>query len=58
MEMDNWGVQRYIYQGILNLPAGCGNDWVLGWSQCCRNGAVNTLSSSSSQNMYVGATFR
>ncbi|MEZ4928884.1 MAG: hypothetical protein R2777_02580 [Chitinophagales bacterium] len=50
-----WGVQRYTYTGTLTLPPGCGNDWVLGWSQCCRNGAINTLSSPSNQNMYVGA---
>ncbi|MEZ4979477.1 MAG: gliding motility-associated C-terminal domain-containing protein [Chitinophagales bacterium] len=50
----SYGVQEWVYQGILNLPPGCGNDWILGWSQCCRNGAINTLSGPSSQDMYVG----
>ncbi|MCB9256912.1 MAG: hypothetical protein H6579_07275, partial [Chitinophagales bacterium] len=51
----NYGIQEWVYQGILNLPPGCGNDWILGWSQCCRNGAINTLSGPSSQDMFVGA---
>ena len=31
------GFELYTYQGVMNLPAGCGTDWVLGWSTCCRN---------------------
>lgn len=51
----NYGIQEWLYTGILNLPPGCGADWVLGWSQCCRNNAINTLNGPGSQNMYVGA---
>jgi gliding motility-associated-like protein len=51
----SYGIQEWLYQGILNLPPGCGTDWVLGWSQCCRNNAINTLNNPGSQNMFVGA---
>jgi len=51
----NYGIQQWTYQGILNLPPGCGTDWILGWSQCCRNNAINTLNNPGNQNMYVGA---
>ena len=51
----NYGIQEWLYQGILNLPPGCGNDWILGWSQCCRNNAINTLNNPGNQNMFIGA---
>lgn len=51
-----YGVEEYAYQGIVTLPEGCGNDWVLGWSDCCRNNAINTLSSPSSAAIYVSTT--
>ena len=31
-----YGVQEYVYQGVVTLPPGCGNDWVFGWTSCCR----------------------
>ncbi|MBS1624715.1 MAG: gliding motility-associated C-terminal domain-containing protein [Bacteroidetes bacterium] len=49
------GVEKYTFQGILNLPAGCGNDWVLSWNMCCRNAAITTLSNPSSENFYIEA---
>lgn len=49
------GVQKYTFSGILTLPAGCGNDWVLGWNMCCRNAAITTLSDPSSENFYIEA---
>lgn len=51
----NYGIQENIYQGVITLPPGCGDDWVLGWSQCCRNNAINTLSSPGNQNMGVSS---
>lgn len=51
----SFGVEQWTYQGILSLPANCGNDWVLGWSTCCRNNAVTTLSNPGNQNFYVEA---
>lgn len=49
------GVEKYTFSGILNLPAGCGNDWVLSWNMCCRNAAITTLSNPSSENFYIEA---
>lgn len=48
-----YGVQRFLYKGTLNLPAGCGSDWILSWDLCCRNAAINTLSNPSNQGTYV-----
>ena len=50
------GVEQYTYQGILNLPPGCGNDWILSWEVCCRNTIINTLNTPGSQSMYVSAS--
>ncbi len=50
-----YGIQKYIYEGILNLPIGCGTDWKLGWSLCCRNAAINSLSSPSNEGVYIEA---
>lgn len=51
----NFGIQQYTYQGLLTLPVGCGDDWVLGWSNCCRNFAISTLNTPGNQSMYVAA---
>jgi hypothetical protein len=51
----SYGVELYTYQGVMNLPPGCGNDWVLGWTECCRNSAITTLNSPGSQNIFVSA---
>ncbi len=48
------GVQEYIYKGIVTLPP-C-SDWILSYTLCCRNSAINTISAPSSQNMYIEAT--
>ncbi len=50
-----FGVQKVVYRGTLNLPAGCGNDWILSWDLCCRNAAINTLSNPSNQGTYIEA---
>lgn len=50
-----FGTEQWTYTGTLNLPQNCGNDWVLGWSTCCRNGAVTTLNGASGQSFYVSA---
>lgn len=39
----NPGVQKYEYTGIVTLPAAC-SDWVFGYTICCRNCAITTLS--------------
>ena len=51
-----YGVEEWVFQGVVTLPPGCGNDWVFGWSNCCRNNAINTLSSPGNQDMAVVTT--
>lgn len=36
-----FGVQQYVYQAIIVLPANC--NWTLYWSECCRNAAITTI---------------
>ena len=48
------GVQEYIYQTIVTLPAQC-VDWVFSFSLCCRNNAINTINTPGSENIYVQA---
>jgi hypothetical protein len=50
-----YGVEEWIYRGILTLPTGCANssDIVLSWSTCCRNGAITTLTNSGSLYLYA-----
>ncbi|MEZ4851604.1 MAG: hypothetical protein R3B93_23930 [Bacteroidia bacterium] len=50
------GIQEFTYKGTINLPPGCGNDWVLSWSSCCRNNAITTLLSPGSNGTYFQAT--
>lgn len=49
------GIQQYTYTGTLNLPAACGDDWVLSWASCCRNFAITTLNSPGSNGAYFSA---
>lgn len=51
-----YGVQQWFYQGVLNLPPGCGDDWILGWNECCRNAAITTLNNPATHDFYVHAT--
>jgi hypothetical protein len=54
-----YGVEEYIYSGILNLPPGCqAGDWILNWNNCCRNDAITTLNGGSSQNMSLNALLK
>ncbi|MBL0138201.1 MAG: hypothetical protein IPP86_06670 [Bacteroidetes bacterium] len=39
----NPGIQKYEYTGTVTLPAQC-TDWRFGYSICCRNCAITTLS--------------
>jgi len=48
------GVEEYIYQGIVTLPAQC-NDWVFSFSLCCRNNAINTIYNPGDEDIYVEA---
>ncbi len=48
-----YGVEKHVYEGILNLPPGCGTDWVLSWNSCCRNNAITNLANPGNQDMYI-----
>jgi gliding motility-associated-like protein len=50
-----YGVEKYIYEGTLNLPPGCGTDWVLGFTVNARNNAINNLASPGNQSMFIYA---
>lgn len=49
------GVQIYTYCATLTLPAAC-PDWVISYSECCRNSAITNLSGASSYDQYIEAT--
>ena len=53
-----YGVEEWIYRGIVTLPATCANanDIVLSWSDCCRNPGITTLSTPASDGIYLYAT--
>lgn len=48
-----YGVEKYTYTGVLNLPPGCGSDWTLSWSLCCRNNAITNLSAPGNESIYI-----
>jgi hypothetical protein len=48
-----YGVEKHVYEGILNLPPGCGTDWVIGWGTCCRNYAITNLTQPGNEDMYI-----
>ncbi len=45
------GVEVYVYQGTITLPADC-NDWIVSYSDCCRNSAITN---STGASFYVEA---
>lgn len=49
------GIQEWIYDGIITLPAQC-SDWIFGYSLCCRNAAITTINSPSSNTFYIYAS--
>jgi len=40
---NNYGIQRWIYEGTVSLPAGCGTDWVFYTDECCRSNSIDNL---------------
>lgn len=48
-----YGIQRWVYETTIDLPAGCGSDWVIWTDDCCRSGAIDNLNNPGSQ----GTTF-
>ncbi len=43
----NFAMEEYTYQGMLTFPQAAA-DWILSYSDCCRNGAITTLLPNSS----------
>lgn len=39
----NPGIKQYRYYQTVNLPMQC-SDWIIGWSYCCRNCDITTMS--------------
>lgn len=50
------GIQKYEYTGNVTLPGQC-SDWVFGYSICCRNCAITTLSYTPNNCSGVPATY-
>lgn len=48
------GVQEWVFQGPMTLPANC-DDWVLSFNLCCRNNAISTINNPGGDNIYVEA---
>ena len=48
------GVEIYTYTGIVVLNAQC-PDWIISFTECCRNPGITNLTSPSSNNLYVEA---
>ncbi|MFN0203203.1 MAG: HYR domain-containing protein [Bacteroidia bacterium] len=48
------GVQQFTYIANYTLPAAC-TDWKFSWSDCCRNGTINTINGPGGAAMYVEA---
>lgn len=48
------GAQVYTYCGTITLPGQC-PDWVLSYSECCRNSQITNLSNASAADQYVYA---
>ena len=48
------GVQEAIYEGLITLPTLC-NDYVLGYSGCCRNSAITSINAPGSTGYNVQA---
>ena len=51
---NNPGVEEYLYEGIITLPAAC-TDWTFSFTLCCRNNAINTIQNPGNENIYVEA---
>ncbi|NNC84784.1 MAG: hypothetical protein HKN75_01805, partial [Bacteroidia bacterium] len=47
-----YGVEEWVYQGLVTLPANC-NDWVFSTQSCCRNSQITNIQSPGSQSFYL-----
>jgi gliding motility-associated-like protein len=49
-----YGIQEYVYKGTVTLMP-C-NDWVIYYCTCCRNPPIQTITSPTSDGMFIMAT--
>ncbi len=47
-----YGIEEHVYEGMITIPSTCTGITIY-WRSCCRNGAISTLSSPLSENMYI-----
>ena len=50
-----YGIQEFVYSSIVTLPSGCPS-WDMSWTLCCRNAAITTLTTPSSNQMHISAS--
>ena len=46
------GIEEFIYQVIITLPAGC-DSWRISYNECCRNDAITNLENPNFRDLYV-----
>ena len=51
-----FGVEKHTYVAVLNLPSGCGADWILSYRNCARNAAITTITNPGNTCFYIKAT--
>ncbi|MEP7264324.1 MAG: T9SS type A sorting domain-containing protein [Bacteroidota bacterium] len=49
-----FGIEEYIYEGLVVLMPS--NDWIVSFTECCRNAALSCTTNPNSDYMYVEAT--
>ena len=49
-----YGIEEYTYSQTVTLPIHC-SDWVISYSDCCRNAAITNLDNSAGQGFYIYA---
>jgi gliding motility-associated-like protein len=50
-----YGVQEWVYQGLITLPGACAN-WEFVFTTCCRNQQINTLVGAAGLDIWVSTT--
>ncbi len=48
------GVERYVFMDTILLPRSC-SDWIVGYSECCRNSNITNLVSAAGYDLYAYA---
>ncbi len=49
-----YGVELYVYKVTVNIPSGC-SDIIVSYDDCCRNGAITTLTAPGSEDIFLHA---